>query len=280
MNEKTKLLGLFKKAADAADMFKDDKREIMKSDILSEKGKAQEIAENLRLFSEAVEGYRDQLLAIVDEREKDYTSYYVNVALTRFGSNGYQSALTANLEMIKQGYTGKIEIMAILKLYKDDDLAYSRVEDVMRQVKSPYCNLLEDRITVRKQLNAFESIRQFIKAKVTAYLAEQQIYSPPAGSRVRLKGDQFSREACYFGSGYAAIVEELNDDLTINSPGATLSLKSNSDPNTTYRHGSDIDVMKAEHNAKSNRGKGLQEVKSTQEERLTDPSTLPLMRQN
>lgn len=29
MNEKTKLLELFKKAADSADMFKDDKREVM-----------------------------------------------------------------------------------------------------------------------------------------------------------------------------------------------------------------------------------------------------------
>ncbi|MCI8666972.1 MAG: hypothetical protein HFG82_09940 [Dorea sp.] len=254
MNEKTKLLELLKKAADAADMFKDDKREIMKSDRLSEKGKTQEIAENFRQFTEAMEGYREQMLDIVNEREKGYTSYYVSVAQTRFSTNGYQSALTANLDMIKQGYAGKIEIMAILKLYKDDDLAYSRVEDVMRQVKSPYCNLLEDRLTVKKQLNAFESIRHLIKAKVTSYLAEQQVYRPSAESKAGLKKDKFSREACYFGSGYVAIVEELNDDLTINSPKATLALKHNSDPNTTYHHGTNIDVMKAEHNAKSKRG--------------------------
>lgn len=280
MNEKKKLLELFKKAADSADMYKDDKREIMESDILSEKGKDQEIAENLRLFTEAMEGYRDQMLAIIDEREKGYTSYYVSVAQTRFSTNGYQSALTANLDMIKQGYAGMIEIMAILKLYKDDDLAYSRVEDVMTQMKHPHCEMLEDRITVKKQLNAFESMRQFIKAKVTAYLAEQPVYRPPAASKAGLKKDQFSREACYFGLGYVAIEEELNDDLTINSPKATLALKHNLDPNMAYHRGKNIDVMKAERNAKRNREKGKQEVKMTQEEQLTGSSTLPEMKRN
>lgn len=280
MNEKKKLLELFKKAADSADMYKDDKREIMESDILSEKGKDQEIAENLRLFTEAMEGYRDQMLAIIDEREKGYISYYVSVAQTRFSTNGYQSALTANLDMIKQGYAGMIEIMAILKLYKDDDLAYSRVEDVMTQMNHPHCEMLEDRITVKKQLNAFESMRQFIKAKVTAYLAEQPVYRPSAASKAGLKKDQFSREACYFGSGYVAIEKELNDDLTINSPKATLALKHNLDPNMAYHRGKNIDVMKAERNAKRNREKGKQEVKMTQEEQLTGSSTLPEMKRN
>ena len=43
MEEKTRLLELFKKAADSADMFKDDKREVMGSSMLSEKGKKHEM---------------------------------------------------------------------------------------------------------------------------------------------------------------------------------------------------------------------------------------------
>lgn len=70
MGEKSELLKLFKKAADSADMFKDDKQEVERSEILSEKGKHQEIAENRGLFAEAVEGYREQMLAIVDRRKR------------------------------------------------------------------------------------------------------------------------------------------------------------------------------------------------------------------
>lgn len=278
MGEKSELLKLFKNAADSADRFKDDKQDVTRSEILSEKGKRQEIEENRRLFAEAMEGYREQMLAIVDRREEGYTAFYVRLAQTRFGTSSYQNALTANLEMLRQGFCGKIEVMAILQLYKEDDLAYSRVEDIMRQTNNPYCNLLEDRITIKKQLNAFESIRRIIRSKVNTYLTEQPVYRPSAASGAGLKESRFSREASYFGSGYVAIVEELEEDLTINSPTATLALVYNSDPKSVYNSGSDIDVMKAVHSVKKQQEK--QEAKTTQEERLTDPTTLPGMKRD
>ena len=278
MGEKSELLKLFKKAADSADMFKDDKQEVERSEILSEKGKHQEIAEKRRLFAEAVEGYREQMLAIVDRREEDYTAFNVRIAQTKLGNSSYQNALTANLAMLQQGFCGKIEVMAMLRLYKEDDLAYSQVEDIMRRTNNPYCNLLEDRITIKKQLNAFESIRRIIRSKVNTYLTEQPVYRPSAASQSGMKENRFSREASYFGSGYVAIVEELEEDLTINSPVATLALKYNSDPKSVYNSGSNIDVMKAEHSVKKQQEK--QEAKPTQEEQLTDPSKLPGMKRD
>lgn len=72
--------------------------------------------------------------------------------------------------------------------------------------------------------------------------------------------------------------EELEEDLTINSPVATLALKYNSDPKSVYNSGSNIDVMKADHSVKKQQEK--QEAKPTQEEQLTDPSKLPGMKRD
>lgn len=256
MEEKTRLLELFKKAADSADMFKDDKREVMGSPMLSEKGKEHEVSENLRLFTEAMKGYREQMLAIVDGREEDYTAYRVRTAQQKMSTSNYQTALAANLDMLRRGYMGKIEVMALLKLYNDDDLACSRIEEVMQQTQNPYIDMLADRITVKKQLNAFESVRRIIRSNVTGYLAEKPIYKPLVTSQAGLKPELFSREACYFGSGYTAILEELNEDLTINRPDATLALKNNSDTNMIIHNGSDIDIMKAENSLGSGKQEG------------------------
>lgn len=275
MEEKTRLLELFKKAADSADMFKDDKREVMGSPMLSEKGKKHEMEENLRLFAEAMKGYREQMLAIVDDREENYTAYQVRATQSKISASNYLLVLRENLDMLKSGYMGEIEVTALLKLYKEDDWAYGRIEEVMRQTHSHYIDLLEDRITVRKQLNAFGSIRRIIRSNITGYLAEKPVYKPPVSSQSGIKQTPFSREACYFGSGYTAILEELNEDLTINRPDATLAVKNNSDANMRIHHESNMDVMKAENSAGRQ-----QEKKVTKEERLTDPAALPGMKRD
>ncbi len=187
MNEKTRLLELFKDAADSADMFKEDKQEVMKSPMLSERGKKHEMAENLRLFAEAMKDYRERMLAIVNEREEGFTAYQVSAAQSKISASNYQLTLRENLDMLKCGYMGKIEVMALLKLYHEDDLAYSRIEEVMQQTHSRYTDLLEDRITVRKQLNAFESIRQIIRSNITGYLVEKPVYKPPVSSQSGVK---------------------------------------------------------------------------------------------
>lgn len=217
MGEKERLLGLFKKVAVSADAFRQDRQEIMQSDKLTDEGKASEIKENIDMFIEASDTYRETMLAIVDEREAGYTAFYVKEAKSRMQSSDYQTALATNLDMLKRGYMGKIEVIALLQLYDKDDLAISRIYETMYQTHSPYYGLMTDRITVKKQLNAFESIRSIINSKVNIGLVDLPGWN----------ATPFDKEHFYFGSGYYAIENELNDDLTINSPDASLALKVN-----------------------------------------------------
>lgn len=242
MNEKTRLLALFTKVAKATNEFKDDREEILKSDMLSTKGKDKEIAEYRRQFAEAMEMFRDEMIGIVDSREKDYTAYRIKEAQERMRSSDYQAALTANLDALERGYMGRIEVAALLALYNSDDLATDRIHEVMYRTKNPYCDQIEKRITIKMQLNAFESIRRVIQSTVNVRLAEK--FRPQQSPAVSsgLKPGKFSSEDIYFGSGYYAIKNELEEDLTINSPDASLGLQNNADKDVMHHSGNVFDI--------------------------------------
>lgn len=220
MNEKTKLLELFEKVRKATDEGKQRNREIEASQRLSQKGKAEEIQQIRQQLRDTINKCREQMLAIVDEREEDYAGYYKKITMDRMRLTGYTQTLTANIELLKKGYLGKIQVMALLELYKNDDVAMDMISATLQEMKSPYRDLLDDRITIRKQMNAFESVRNIIKSKVNIGLLDLPSYH---------LGDMDSA-GFYFGSGYHAILEELNEDLSINSPTATLTSQSNADP--------------------------------------------------
>lgn len=75
MNEKTKLLDLFSKVEWATLEVKKDNQQIQTSERLSKQGKAEEQAENRLMYKEAIDGYREQMLTIVDARENDYIAW-------------------------------------------------------------------------------------------------------------------------------------------------------------------------------------------------------------
>lgn len=220
MNEKTKLLELFEKVRKTTDEAKQRNREIEASQRLSQKGKAEEIQQIRQQLRDTINKCREQMLAIVDEREKDYAGYYKKITMDRMRLTGYTQTVTANVELLKKGYLGKIQVMALLELYKNDDVAMDMISATLEEMKSPYRDLLDDRITIRKQMNAFESVRNIIKSKVNIGLLDLPSYH---------LGDMDST-GFYFGSGYHAILEELNEDLSINSPVATLTSQANADP--------------------------------------------------
>lgn len=233
MKEKTKLLELFGKAAKEADALREARRETMASDKLTDEGKRESIAEDRKTFVSATDKYREDMLKIVNDREADYTAFYVRAAKVRLSSGDYQAALSSNLEALRSGRMGKIEVMAMLQMYaKDnkDDLAVSRIYEVMRETHNPYFDLIEDRITVQKQLNAFASLRNIINSKINIGLADL-----PGWNAVTSNKEYF-----YYGSGYHAIVSELNEDLSLNCPEATLGRAANANERNRMHYGESV----------------------------------------
>lgn len=230
MKEKTKLLELFKKAAREADAFREARRETMASVNLTDEGKRASITEDRKTFIDATDKYREEMLKIVNDREADYTAFYVRAAKLRMSSSDYQAALNSNLAALRRGHMGKIEIMAMLQMYAEDnkdDLAVSRIYEVMREAHNPHFDLIEDRITVQKQLNAFASLRNIINSKVNIGLVDLPGWNAVTGNR----------EYFYYGSGYHAIVNELNEDLSINFPDATLGRAANANERNRMHYG-------------------------------------------
>lgn len=228
MNEKTKLLDLFSKVKWATLEVKKDNQQIQTSERLSKQGKAEDQAENRLMYKEAIDGYREQMLAIVDARENDYIAWYKKTTMDHMKSFDYQSALMINLETLRKGYMGKVEILALLELYDANDVAINIICDILKEIKSPYLNLTDGRITINKQLNAFESIRNVIKSTVNMVL-----YDRPGLSL----GSITDESRVFFGSGYYAIKEELNEDLTLKSADASLALQANEDKKHQVHYG-------------------------------------------
>lgn len=243
MKEKTKLLELFGKAAREADALREARRETMASVKLTDEGKRESIAEDRKTFIDATEKYREDMLKIVNDREADYTAFYVRAAKVRLGSSDYQAALRSNLEALRSGHMGKIEITAMLQMYAEDnkdDLAVGRIYEVMRETHNPYFNLIEDRITVQKQLNAFASLRNIINSKINIGLVDLPGWNAVTGNK----------EYFYYGSGYHAIVNELNEDLSLNRADATLGRAANANERNRTHYGESV----------RNKGKGNKNV--------------------
>lgn len=264
MYEKSKLIEMFKKVKRAAEEAREDRVSVQGDSLLSEKGKEKKQIEIRKEFNEAVNLYRDEMLALVDAREADFTAYYVKVAKDRLLSDTYMGKLMASLDILKKGYMSKIEVMALVELYNYNDSAMDMIMDVMRETKSQYMDLIPERITIKMQLNAFESIRGVIRSKVNVNLLD--ISSKYTGKTTYSFND--SKPArddiyAYFGSGYYAIVNELNDDLTLNSPSATLGKINNAVTgetlhectnsfDTIVNNNNKRDNMAAEENSRSN----------------------------
>lgn len=230
MNEKSKLLALFEKAAIEADEVRKARQETMASAKLTDEGKSEIISKDRETFIKETDKYREEMLKIVNDREEDYTAFYVRAAKTRMNSSDYQTALSSNLKALQSGHMGKIEIMAMLEIYavdNKDDLAVSRIYEVMRETHNPHFDLIEDRITVHKQLNAFASIRNIINSKINIGLVDL-----PGWNAVTDNKEYF-----YYGSGYYAIVNELNDDLSLNCAEATLGRAANANERNRIHYG-------------------------------------------
>lgn len=254
MNEKTRLLQLFAKVEKATDMFKMDSEKINSNDRLSRQGKAEEIKENKQQVLEAYEGFRELMLRIVDEKEADFVAFHVKEVKGRLGSADYQNALRANLDSLEKGFMGRIEIKALLELYKCDDLAMQKICSVLEKTKSQYMDMVEDRITMDKQLNAYASIRNLIRAKVNLYLIDAPVEY--VGEYMGEPG-ALGRTLAYFGSGYQAFLDELNEDLSLNRPDAALASAANADAASWNRHSTDVEKLQME--AKLARKKAAEE---------------------
>lgn len=243
MNEKNKLLELFRKVKKSAEEASEDSLAVQADSRLSSKGKDEDRAKIRRQFNEAVQQYREDMLKIVDDKEADYTAYYVKVAKDRLESSSYMEILMSTLDALKRGYMGKIEIMALMELYKDNDLAMSMITDVMREMKSPYMDLIPERITIKMQLNAFESIRGVIRSKVNVNLLDIPArYSGKISHSFVDAGTEKDNSVVYFGSGYYAIVNELNDDLSLKDASASLGRVNNSEKNQPHPTTNSFDV--------------------------------------
>ncbi len=230
MKEKTRLLELFGKAAREADAFREARRDTLASTKLTDEGKRASIAEDRKIFIGATDKYREDMLKIVNEREEDYTAFHVRAAKMRMGSSDYQTALESNLTALCRGHMGKIEILAMLQMYAEDnkdDLAVSRICEAMRKTDNPYFDLIKDRITVQKQLNAFASIRNIINSKMNIGLVDLPGWNAVTGNE----------EYLYYGSGYYAIVNELNEDLSLSRPDATLGRAANANERKRMHYG-------------------------------------------
>lgn len=235
MNEKNKLLELFRKVKKSAEEASEDSLAVQADSRLSSKGKDEDRAKIRQQFNEAVQQYREDMLKIVDDKEADYTAYYVKVAKDRLESSSYMEILMSTLDALKRGYMGKIEIMALMELYKDNDLAMSMITDVMREMKSPYMDLIPERITIKMQLNAFESIRGVIRSKMNVNLLDIPArYSGKISHSFVDAGTEKDNSVVYFGRGYYAIVNELNADLSLKDASASLGRVNNSEKNQPH----------------------------------------------
>lgn len=244
MNEKNKLLELFRKVKKSAEEASEDSLAVQADSRLSSKGKDEDRKKIRRQFNEAVQQYREDMLKIVDAKEADYTAYYVKVAKDRLESSSYMEILMSTLDALKRGYMGKIEIMALMELYKDNDLAMSMITDVMREMKSPYMDLIPERITIKMQLNAFESIRGVIRSKVNVNLLDIPVrYSGKISHSFVDAGTEKDNSVAYFGSGYYAIVNELNDDLSLKDASASLGWVNNSEKNQPHPTTNSFDAI-------------------------------------
>lgn len=253
MYEKNKLLKLFREVKSVAEEASEDRLAVQADSRLSSKGKEEDRAEIRRQFNEAVQQYREDMLKIVDAREADYTAYYVKVAKDRLGSSSYMGTLMSTLDALKRGYMGKIEIMALMDLYKDNDLAMNMIVDVMSEMKSPYMDLIPDRVTMKMQLNAFESIRGVIRSKVNVNLLDIPArYSGKVSHSFVDAGTEKDNSAAYFGSGYYAIVNELNDDLSLKDVSSSLGRINNSDKNQTHPATNSLDTAATANNKRAN----------------------------
>ena len=76
MYEKTKLLELFNKAMNATDMVREDNLAVQADRSLSSYGKEKSQESNRLEYKEAMDGFREEMLAIVDAREADYIAFY------------------------------------------------------------------------------------------------------------------------------------------------------------------------------------------------------------
>lgn len=244
MYEKTKLLQLFESVKKSAAEAKKDIREIQSSVKLSTQGKKEGQEASRLEYMEAVNKYREDMLQIVDKREEDYIAYYKKTAMDYMRSNDYQSALMTNLDTLRKGYMGIIEVMALTELYSTNDLAMNMICDVMFQTKNPHVNLISDRITIRKQLNAFNSIRNIIKSKVNIGILDR-----PTGYVSNMDAD-----ALWFGSGFQAILEELDEDLTLLRADASLGSQANADKKNQVHSGESVANMKTAQRLKRKNG--------------------------
>lgn len=237
MNEKQSLLDLFEKVKRAAEEARQDRQDILKNPKLSQQGKDEDVATARNLFHDAVQRYQEQMIAIVDGREDGYIAYQKKQSMDYMKSYDYQGALMANISLLKNGHMSKIDIMAMIELYKYNGMATNMIYETLSEMKSPQIKLLFDRITVNKQLNAFESIRNVIKSKVNVGLLD--------------------RPAVWFGLGYDALLNEVGDDLTLLKGDATLSNKANSDPALAIHQyeGNGKDIQHAYNRDKPAKGK-------------------------
>lgn len=234
MYEKTKLLELFDKAMYATDMVKEDNLAVQADKNLSNYGKEKSCEANRQEYKEAMDGFREEMLAIVDAREVDYMGYYKKTAMEYMKSYEHQAALMMNLDILRKGYLGQNEVEALIEVYRSEEMASNMIYDTLIRMKSPYEKLLDDRITVRKQQNAFESIRNVIKSKINVRLMEKPI---------RHVKDE-NRAHAYFGSGYAAILEEVGEDLTLLQPESSLALQKNDDKQNQIHTGTSYQEVK------------------------------------
>lgn len=256
MNEKTKLLSLFDGAIKEVEAIRTGNEEIRNDEELTDSGKTKKLERNRQIFRESIDAIREDMLAVIDNREADYAAYHKKEFIDRMKSDSYQQTLDRNISTLRSGMMGKLETMAILELYSKDDMATERIYQVMREIHSPYCDeLMEDKITVRKQMNAFDSMRNIIKSKVNVGMLDLSGRYTPKG-----------QDAAYswFGSGYYAIVNELNEDLSINAPNASLGIQANADERNRMYYGENFkdilqDKIKLDREKQSNKNAAIRE---------------------
>lgn len=219
MNEKTKLLKLFDQVKNATLLFHQSKRETANNRMLSAEGKAAEQQSDREQFGDAMEGYRAEMLKIIDAREEDYVAYHTNEMVKRMRSGDYLNALQVNLKILEGGYMGRVEVAALLKAYEFDDMGTNMIIDTLVKIKSPFLGMVDSRVTVAKQLNAFESMRRVIKDKINTNLCDKVLsYAGDDGITFAL-----------FGAGYVAIEKETKEDLALNNGDVSLAKQNNAD---------------------------------------------------
>lgn len=208
---KAKLLHLFENVRQEAVAVKEAKQAIYDDKKLSQYGKDGALKEDRQTFREAIDGYREEMLALVNKREEEYRAHCIAEIKKRLQSSEHLNALTSALTMLKQEYMGELEVKAFIEAYQYDDMAIGMIADTLIKMKSPYVELTYSRITMKKQLQAFESIRRIIRNNVQVGLADKPT----------LYGE-VDDPLLWFGGDYAALESELANDLIVLSADATL----------------------------------------------------------